>query len=139
SSGAVVLGVKNLGYFNAHSSSLVGCTIQNAAGPGSATLSGPTTITVPTYTAPLNPSQPGVPVPPSDGIDDGDARFSASVYRVGDVLYAVHAMQTNSKAALQWFKINATNFSLIQTGVITNSNLHLFYPSIAANDAGIVV
>src|SRR4051812_45094751 len=54
---------------------LIGFSVQNAAGPGSATLSSSTVIPVPEYTAPINPTQPDG----TDTLDDGDARMSASV------------------------------------------------------------
>jgi len=130
-----VLAVGDLGYdFQPHST-IVGTTIANAAGPGAPTLAGPTSRTVPPYSIPINPPQPGG----NDNLDDGDARLSAAVYRIGDILYAVHAVEVNARAALQWFKVSATNFNVIQTGVISDPDLNLFFPSIAANSAGMIV
>jgi hypothetical protein len=114
---------------------LVSCTIQNAAGPGSATLSSSTSIAVPGYTAPLNPFQPDG----SDNLDDGDSRFSASVCRVGGVLFAVHGTEVNNLAAIRWYRINAANNLVLESGTITNATLDLFYPSIAANTNGTIV
>jgi len=100
-----------------------------------ATLGDVNTIKVPAYRLPLSPTQP-------DGthdLDAGDARFSSTIYRVDEVLYGVHSTQVSTRAAIQWFKINATNFAVIQTGIIADSQLDLFYPSIAANSDGTVV
>ena len=35
--------------------------------------------------------------------------------------------------------ISATNFNLLESGTITDPNLDLYYPSIAANPSGVVV
>lgn len=114
---------------------LVGFTIENASGPGSAQLSNPTVISIPPFTAPLNPPQPGG----SSNIDNGDARLSSTVFRLGNVLYAIHATQASNRASLQWFKIDVSSLAVIQTGVISDPGLDLFYPAIAANAAGTVV
>ena len=135
-----VLATGGLGYdlstgFAVTNTTLISSTIQNSAGPGSATLAGATFISVPGYTVPLNPYQPDG----SFNLDDGDARFSASVYRVGGVLFAVHGTGINDQAALRWYRIDATNNVVLESGAITNSTLELFYPSIAANTNGTVV
>ncbi len=116
-------------------SSLLRFTIQNAAGPGAASLSTPTAITVPTYTVPLNPAQPSG----DTSLDDGDNRFSAPIFQVGNVLYGVHGVQVSTHPALRWYKINATDGTLLQSGTIADANLAFFYPSIAANSNGLVV
>lgn len=113
-----------------------------------ATFTTPTNIAVPSYSININPPQPG---DSSDittyTLDDGDARISASIYQVGNVIYAAQGTQLNpastnfptGRAAIRWYKINATDFSLIQSGTITDPNLSLFYPSITANEKGCVV
>ena len=114
-------------------------SVQNAAGPGLATLSSTANISVGSYLIPINPPQPD----PIAQLDDGDLRIGASCVQVGNVIYAVHAVDVgttaNPWAALRWYKINATNNALIQVGIISNSTLHYFYPSIAANSNGVVV
>ncbi len=93
-------------------------------------------IIVPTYSVPINPTQPdGL----SESIDDGDARISAAVYQAGSFIYAVHGTEINSRAAVQWFKLDAGSLTLVESGTITDANLDLFYPSIAANSNGLVV
>ena len=114
---------------------LVSCTIQNAAGPGSATLTSSTFVSVPGYTVPFDPYQPDG----SFNLDDGDSRFTASVYRVGGVLFAVHGTEVNDLAAVRWYRINAANNVVLESGTITDSTLDLFYPSIAANTNGTIV
>jgi len=92
-------------------------------------------ISVPAYSAPLDPKQP-------DGtatLADNDARLSAKTYTVGGVIYAVHSTEVNSRAAIRWYRINATNQTLLESGTIADANLDLFFPSIAATANGIIV
>jgi hypothetical protein len=95
----------------------------------------PVTINVPAYEIPINPAQPGE----VDTLDDGDARISASVRRVGDILYATHCIQVNDRAAVRWYRIDAVQHTLIEAGTISDPELEYFYPSIAANTNGTVV
>jgi hypothetical protein len=108
-----------------------------ASGPlTNASLVTPSTIlTVSAYTVPIDPTQPDG----SSNLADNDARIAASVRRVGDIIYATHAVEANNRAAIRWYKISATDHSLIESGTIADPNLELFYPSIAANDSGTVV
>ena len=95
----------------------------------------PVVLDVPDYSVPINPPQPDG----TDSLDDGDARLGGMVRRVGDVLYATHAVQVNDRAAVRWYRINAATDALIEAGTISDPKLDLFYPSIAANEAGTVV
>ena len=134
-SGEAVLATADVGLdFKSHST-LVQSSITNAMLVGGATLAVSATLTVPAYSVPLNPTQPGG----VQGMDNGDARISATVYRVGDIIYAVHGTEVSKRAGVQWFKIDALNQSVLQTGRITDSNLELYYASIAANENGTVV
>lgn len=129
----LIVAVGDLGLdFSSHNT-LVLSPVQNSA---TGTLLAPAAkTTVPAYKVPINPVQPGG----SDNLDDGDARIAAAVRRVGDLVYAVHAIQTNNHAAIRWYKFDAPSAKLLQSGTITDTNLDLFYPSIAANEYGIVV
>jgi hypothetical protein len=115
--------------------SLVTFVVQNAAGPGNATLSSANYLTVLDYTAPLDPPQPDG----TTNLSDGDARFGATVYRVGGTLYAVHNTEVNGRAALRWYRISADAATVLESGTISNPVLDLFYPSIAANTNGAIV
>jgi hypothetical protein len=115
--------------------SLVNFKVNNGSGSSQAKLSASSFLSVPEYTGPLDPAQP-------DGtfnLDDGDARFTASVYQVGGVLYAVHGSQINDLAVLRWYRIDAASQTVLESGTITDPVLDLFYPSIAANALGTVV
>jgi hypothetical protein len=135
SGGGSVLAMGDLGYDFAQHSNIVAVTIQNAGGPG-ATLGSPTSISVPAYEVPIDPDQLGS----NNQIPDGDTRFSAIVYRVGNLIYAVHSTEVSNRAAIQWFKLDALTSAVLDTGIITDPALDLFYPAIAANsDGGVVI
>ena len=134
-SNAAVLAMGDLGYDYSWHSNLVGFSVQNAAGPGSATLTLPENINVDPYYVPINPTQPDG----NNTVDDGDARFSANVYQVNGLLYGVHSCQVDGRAALRWYQIDSADFSLLQSGTISDTNLDFFYPSIAANSSGTIV
>jgi hypothetical protein len=93
------------------------------------------TLTVPDYSVPIDPIQPDG----SNNLDNGDARLSACARRVGNVLYVAQNVEVNNRAAVRWYRIDASQATLIESGTITDPTLDLFYPSIAANEAGTVV
>jgi hypothetical protein len=115
-------------------SNLVATTVLHP-GVTNATLAPATNIAVDAYTAPLDPTQPDG----TDTLADNDARFSARVYAVGGVIYAVHNTEVNGRAAIRWYRINAADYALLESGTIADTNLDLFFPSIAANANGVVV
>jgi len=98
-------------------------------------ISNPIRTTVPAYVDPQDPTQPDGSV----NLDVGDLRFASAVRRVGDTVYAVQNVEVNTRAAIRWYRINAHNRALIESGTISDPTLDLFYPSIAANEAGVVV
>ncbi len=133
--GEPVLSVLDLGYDSQPHSNLVSFAVLNAAGPGAATFTSSTNLLVAPYTIPLPPLQPDG----TSNLDADDARIGATVYQVGYALYAVHCIEVSGRTAIRWYQINATNHALLQSGTITDPNLNLFYPSIAANTNGTVV
>jgi hypothetical protein len=128
------LGLDDAGNFITNDT-LIAFNVQNAAGPGKATLNNSTIISVADYTAPFNPSQPL----PNPGLDDGDSRFSARIVQVQGVCYAIHSTDVDNRAALRWYRIDATNHTLLEVGIISDPQLDLYYGSIAANANGTVV
>jgi hypothetical protein len=114
---------------------LVSFQVQNPSGPGPATLSSPTRLSVSPYTAPPFPLQPDG----SANLDNGDARFSAIVYEVGGVLYAVHGTQVGDRAAVRWYRMDPVNKTILESGTLNDPTKDLFYPSIAVNTMGTVV
>jgi hypothetical protein len=127
---------------NPHSN-LVNFAIQNAGGPG-ATLSLTTVIPTAAWVVPDSPYLPAPsfhPIQPdgTDTLQANEARFSAKVYSVAGVLYAVHNTELNGRIAIQWYRIRAADNSLLESGTIADPDLDLFFPSIAANAYGVVV
>ena len=143
SSSGNILAMGDIGNDSDPHSNLVSFAVQNAASP-SATLTASTSINVSPYIVPFNPDA-GVPlftaVQP-DGtatLQANDARLSARVYAVAGVLYAVHSTEVNNHIAVRWYRISATTHALLESGTITNADLDLFYPAIAANANGTVI
>jgi hypothetical protein len=95
----------------------------------------PVILKVAPYVLPYNPPQPDG----SNNLDNGDCRFSACVRRVGDFLYATQVADLDTRSGIRWYKINAATSAIVQSGNISDPNLDLYYPSIAANEAGTVV
>jgi hypothetical protein len=120
------------------------CSVVQNAGTTSPTLSAPVRLTVDPYQVPDN-ADLGVPqfvVPQPDGttlLQANDPRLSAKVFAVGGVLYAVHSTELNGRMAIQWYRIRASDQTLLEQGTIADSNLDLFFPCIAANQYGTVV
>jgi hypothetical protein len=100
-----------------------------------ATLQPPLPISVAAYTVPIDPKQPDG----TDTLADNDARLSAKAYTVGGIIYAVHNIEVNARAAIRWYRISATNQTLLESGTITDPGLDLFFPSIAATANGIMI
>ena len=73
--------------------------------------------------------------------------IGSNVFEQGDSLWAVHAIRivndpndiNDDRAGIEWFEIDETNNSVLQTGIISDTDLDLYYPSIAANADGDVV
>lgn len=138
-----ILSVGNIGSDSNFHSNLVTFHVLGA-GTSSATLSAPVQITVNPYICPFNSdadTQVFVATQP-DGtqtLQANDPRFAAKVYNVGGVLYAAHNTEFNNLLAIQWYRIAASNGALLEQGMISDTSLDLFFPSIAANGQGTVV
>lgn len=114
------------------------------AGHSGATLSTPVQITVSPYVCPFN-SDMGFPLfnpTQPDGtrqLQANDPRFAAKVYSVGGILYGVHNTEFNDRIAIQWYRVSSATGALLEQGMISDSDLDLFFPSIAATPNGAVV
>jgi hypothetical protein len=119
--------------FQTHSN-LIASTVLNPGATNATWVFG-SNISVQPYETPIDAAQP-------DGtstLADNDARFSARVYTVGGVIYAVHNTELSGRAAIRWYRLSATNYALLESGTIADASLDLIYPSIAANPQGVVV
>ena len=110
-------------------------SIDNASGPGAAKLGASKSITVPEYTEPNNALQPDG----SSNLVTWYAVFTANACAVKGVIYAVQPVQAGPHTAIGWYRVNATNYTLLESGTISDPSLDLYYPSIAANTNGVVV
>lgn len=114
------------------------------AGTSHATLSTPVQITVSPYDTPFDPNQsvPGFTAfQPDDTqtLQANDPRLAAKVYNVGGVLYGAHNTEFNNRIAIQWYRVDAASGTLLEQGMLSDTDLDLFFPSIAANSDGTVV
>jgi len=117
-----------------NSDQIIRSSIFNAG--GNAIFAPGTTITTPF----LNPAPPTAEQPGAvQNLDTRDQRFSGNVVEIGDSLWAVQTVDDGGQAALRWYEINEDTNAIIQTGLISDPSLDLFYPSIAVNDSGVVV
>ena len=129
-----VLSVESDGGDFLNHSNLFSFTVSNAD-TATATFSASSQTLVPNYFVPLNPPQP-------DGLstlDDGDVRIGGYVVQVGDDVYATHAVEQGTRAVVRWYRLGASDHLLRESGTISDTNLDLFYPSLAVNPNGVVV
>jgi hypothetical protein len=97
-------------------------------------------ISVTGRSAPPTIDQPGSKA----NIQAGDNRFSGNVVqqnigRANDSLWAVHGVEVNGRAAIEWYEIDAVTDAVIQSGLIDDVALAINYPSISVNDFGDVL
>jgi hypothetical protein len=135
SAGGDVLATAGGGRPGQDNTNLIAFAVQNAGGPGPATLTSPRTIAVPAYVAPAtNALQPDG----SEDLRDWSSTFTANVQRLGGTLFAVGVTQVGDRVGVRWYRLDATNSSLLESGTISDATLDLYYPSIAANTNGTV-
>lgn len=138
-----VLSIGDIGSDSSPHTNVVWFAVQNAGGASPA-LSSSSFLNVLPYQVPDNadldaPQFTALQPDGSTTLMANDARLSAKVYAVGGVLYAVHNTLVNGRIAIRWYRIRAADHVLIEQGTIADPNLDLFFPSIAANQYGVVV
>lgn len=143
SSTGAVLSLGDIGSDTINYSNLVYFAVQNA-GSGTATLGPVANLNVPAYSVPynadfnlpmFNPLQPDN----TTTLTANDARISARVNAVGGVLYAAHSTEVNGRVAVRWYRVNASTHALLESGTLSDTNMDLYFPSIAANTNGTIV
>jgi hypothetical protein len=100
-----------------------------------ATLLAGTVIPVEPFHYPFDAAQPDG----TSNLGDNESRLSAGVYTVDGVMYAAQCIDTNNHAGIRWYRVNASDYTLLESGTITNDDLDLFYPSIAATKNGVML
>jgi hypothetical protein len=68
-----------------------------------------------------------------------DQRITANAVLRGGVIWGVQTGNVGGRAALQWFKIRASDNQVLQTGIISDPSLSYYYGSISVNEFGDVV
>ena len=109
--------------------------LNNAAGPGAASLGSTTAIAAPAFSVPVNLHQP-------DGtatLRNIDNRIGAAVYEVNGVIFAAHVTTVNSRSAIRWYRLDAVTDTLLETGLLADASADYSFPSIAANENGVIV
>jgi hypothetical protein len=142
SSGAI-LSVTDIGNDSDPHSNLVSFAVQNA-GSATASLTAPSLVPTLPWEVPDSAYLPApifAPIQPdgTDTLQANEARLSAKVYTVNGIMYAVHNTLFNGRVAIRWYRVRPSDHALLESGTISDPNLDLFFPSIAANAAGVVV
>jgi hypothetical protein len=112
-------------------------TTLSAEGPSPQVLS----VSVPTYSVQVSG---GLQPDGSQTLETLDPRFDGSVSRVNNDIWAVHSVdalygEDNHRTAIRWYRIDANTGTLGDTGTLSDASHDYIMPSIAANNAGIVV
>ena len=109
--------------------------INNAAGPGQATLGSTVNISAPAFSNPTALHQPDS----TATLSNIDNRIGAAVYEVNGVLFAAHVTTVNSRSAIRWYRLDAATDTLIESGLLADPTADFSFPSIAANQNGAIV
>ena len=138
-----VLAVGDIGTDSNLHSNVVWFAVQNA-GSATSAITAPVSLNVLPYQIPDNviAGVPQLTVLQPDGTTTllaNDGRISAKVYAVNGVLYAVHSTLFNGRVAIRWYRIRAADHTVLEQGTIADPNLDFSFPSIAANQYGVVV
>ena len=86
------------------------------------------------YNNVINPVQPG-----GTAYQANDPRISSGPVQVGNLIYFTNSVLTGNHDSVYWGVLNATNDSLMKSGVVNGNGLDLTFPSIAANGSGTFV
>ncbi len=114
---------------------LVRSNLTGTAAAGATFSTEPIYIDTTTYSNPPKAAQPDG----SRAVSTIDARISATVYQVGNTMYAVHATKVGANAAIKWLRVNEQTNQVIEEGVLSNPNFDYFCPSIGVNANGDMV
>ncbi len=93
---------------------------------------------------PLSSSPPAADQPTIGGaakanIHAGSSRFSSNVIVQNGSIWAVRSIRNDGRAAVRWLELRESDSEILQTGLIADDQLAVYFPSIAVNDFGQVV
>lgn len=100
-----------------------------------------TIVNVTARGAPPTLDQPGA----KQNVDSGDSRLNGNVFlqqitgRASKTLWAAHAVNIGGRSGIEWYEINPTTATVIQSGTLSDGTMAYIYPTIAVNDSGDVV
>jgi len=98
-----------------------------------ATITGPVSITVPSYSVPPSAAQPGT----AKLLDTSDSRFVNVSTQSGNDLWQTHTIALGSFPAPKFYRLNTSTNTVSQSGFyFASATSDDFNASIAANDAG---
>jgi hypothetical protein len=107
-------------------------TVTNTSRAG-ISLTGPVSITVPSYSVPPAAPQPGT----VKLLDTSDSRFVNASTQSGNDLWQTHTITLGSFAAPKFYRLNTSTNTVSQSGFyFASATSYDFNASIAANDAG---
>jgi hypothetical protein len=107
-------------------------TVTNTSRAG-ISLTGPVSITVPSYSVPPAAQQPGT----TKLLDTGDSRFVNASTQSGNDLWQTHTIALGSFPAPKFYRLNTSTDTVSQSGFyFASATSDDFNASIAANDAG---
>ena len=92
-------------------------------------------VTLPTYNQSVTAIQPGG----AAALDASDSRLYSSLVQQGNNIWGVQGVQANGHEAIRWVRLDATNNTLQETGLIASGTRDYFIGSIAVNPNGDVV
>ena len=79
--------------------------------------------------------QPG----PKANLHAQDTRFTGNAVKLDGSVWAAHGVEFDGRAAIEWYELNAGTKDVVQSGLLSDPELGLSFPSIAVNSAGDVV
>ena len=79
--------------------------------------------------------QPG----PKANLNALDTRFSSNAVKLDGSVWATHGVELDGRAAIEWYELDAATKDVVQSGLLSDPELGLSFPSIAVNPAKDVV
>lgn len=80
--------------------------------------------------------QPG----PKANLNALDTRFSGNAVKLDGSVWAAHGVEFDGRAAIEWYELDAATKDVVQSGLLSDPELGLSFPSIAVNpDKDVVI
>jgi hypothetical protein len=119
-----------------NNNTLFAFAVQNAGGPGPATLSTVQADSVADYSGPYPDAlQPDG----SSNLFTPNAQFSADALRISTNIFVTGDALLGGRNSIRWYRLSTSNHAVLESGTYSDPSLDLYYPSIAANTNGTVV